>query len=462
MTTISADIIQQVKDRADIVEFVSGYVQLKKTGSNNMGCCPFHQEKTGSFNVNSARQTFHCFGCGASGDVIGFAQRIEGIEFPQAVRLVADRVGVYIPETKPGQRRNQQDLGTAVPKDNNKDIWQPSTAQDPQELWREKAAKLVEWAHEQLLQSKETLAYLAGRGLDLDAVEKYRLGFIPQNLFRERSSWGQPVELKDNGKPKKLLIPAGIVIPYFDATGVHRLRIRREEGSPRYYWLPGSGNDIIVLNPDRRAFVVIESDLDALLLDHFAGDLVGIVPLGTCSSRPRESAAKILKQADSILVSIDFDKAGAQNRTWWSKVYPQAKRWPPVEGKDPGEDYAHGIDLRQWITEGLPPGLRVAAKAKDDRGEYYAETPQEQPEREVQRDDTVCGISKNGHRFYIAKDSAIAQKVREQFPGEAVFTQLEVMNIKGMDPDDAEKVIFFKQAFPDSYIRQTRDITEAL
>src|SRR5215469_9434775 len=89
-----------VKQQTDIVRIVGDYVRLKKTGAQNFGgLCPFHKEKTPSFSVHATRQFYHCFGCGASGDVFSFVQKIENITFPEAVRSVAQKLGIQAPKT---------------------------------------------------------------------------------------------------------------------------------------------------------------------------------------------------------------------------------------------------------------------------------------------------------------------------------------------------------------------------
>lgn len=91
------EVIQSVKDRNDIIEIVSGYVALRKAGRNYIGLCPFHAEKTPSFTVNPEKQIYHCFGCGAGGDVFSFVERQEGLSFPDAVRRLAERAGMPLP-----------------------------------------------------------------------------------------------------------------------------------------------------------------------------------------------------------------------------------------------------------------------------------------------------------------------------------------------------------------------------
>jgi DNA primase len=94
-------IAEKVKQQADIVRIVADYVRLKKSGQNFVGLCPFHSEKTPSFAVHPTKQIFHCFGCGVGGDVFKFVMDIEKLTFPEAMKLVADKAGVKLPERRP-------------------------------------------------------------------------------------------------------------------------------------------------------------------------------------------------------------------------------------------------------------------------------------------------------------------------------------------------------------------------
>ena len=97
--TDSSDFKETVKLQADIVRIVGDYVKLKKAGAQNYsGLCPFHNEKTPSFSVHATRQFYHCFGCGVSGDVFSFVQKVENITFPEAVRAVAQKLGIALPK----------------------------------------------------------------------------------------------------------------------------------------------------------------------------------------------------------------------------------------------------------------------------------------------------------------------------------------------------------------------------
>ena len=94
------EFLEELKYKCDIVQIISQYVPLQKKGGRYFGCCPFHNEKTGSFCVNQSEGFYHCFGCGASGDVIKFIQEIESVGFFDAVKYLADKVGLPLPEFK--------------------------------------------------------------------------------------------------------------------------------------------------------------------------------------------------------------------------------------------------------------------------------------------------------------------------------------------------------------------------
>ena len=111
----------------------------------------------------------------------------------------------------------------------------------------------------------------------------------------------------------------------------------------------------MVWNMDKKFVVIVESELDGLLLHQEAGDLVGVVALGSAQAKPDQKTHDLLQKADLILVALDADDAGVKAAWgWWLKQYPQAQRLPPVMGKDPSEAWANGLDIRAWVMAGLP------------------------------------------------------------------------------------------------------------
>ena len=113
------ELVEEVRARNDIVDVISGYVTLKKKGSNYWGCCPFHNEKTPSFSVSSNKQMYYCFGCHASGNVYTFLMKYENDTFPEAVKILADRAGVKLPEVEetPEQKKSGNALSDGTKAD---------------------------------------------------------------------------------------------------------------------------------------------------------------------------------------------------------------------------------------------------------------------------------------------------------------------------------------------------------
>ncbi len=102
------ELIEEVRSKNDIVDVVSGYVRLQKKGGNYWACCPFHGEKTPSFSVSGSRQMYHCFGCGVSGNVYTFVMQYENFSFPEAVKLLAERAGVTLPEVEYSEEQKRK------------------------------------------------------------------------------------------------------------------------------------------------------------------------------------------------------------------------------------------------------------------------------------------------------------------------------------------------------------------
>jgi DNA primase len=153
----------RVKQQADIVRVVGEYVSLKKAGRNFRGLCPFHSEKTPSFNVHPTRQIYHCFGCGKGGDIFSFVMEMEKCEFPDAIRIVAEKCGIAIPRPKdrsPEERRENQQRAVIV------------------EMHREAQAFFVKQI-QGTLEGKVARAYLEDRGIDKDVMDRFGIGYAP-------------------------------------------------------------------------------------------------------------------------------------------------------------------------------------------------------------------------------------------------------------------------------------------
>ncbi len=180
------DFAYTVKQQADIVRIIGDYIKLKKAGSQNYsGLCPFHGEKTASFSVHATRQFYHCFGCGLSGDVFSFVQKIENITFPEAVRLVAQKLGIAIPQATyntPAEAKEAK-LRTVI-----LDIHERACIFFQDFLRRPEGATARD--------------YLAGRGLTEETIRTFRIGYAPDSgfLLRDRLKGEFPEDvLRESG-----------------------------------------------------------------------------------------------------------------------------------------------------------------------------------------------------------------------------------------------------------------------
>jgi len=184
----AGSVAERVKQQADIVRVVGEYVRLKKTGKDFSGLCPFHQEKTPSFTVSPIKQIFYCFGCGKGGDVYNFVMEMEKCEFPEAMKIVAEKCGISIPHPKErssAQRKENQQRATLV------------------EIHREAQTFFVKQL-EGTLEGKAARAYLEDRGLDKDAISRFGIGYAPSGgdvLLRHLKS----------KYPEKFLVESGLI-----------------------------------------------------------------------------------------------------------------------------------------------------------------------------------------------------------------------------------------------------------
>lgn len=317
MGRIAEDKIQEIRDRTDIVEVVSGYLPLKRSGVNHQGLCPFHQEKTPSFNVNSARQIFHCFGCGVGGNVFSFLMRMDGLSFPDAVRRLGEKVGIEVEEEaiSPAEVRRREA--------------------------RERLLHINEVAgtfyHRILLDDEAGVSgrrYLRQRGYEGETVRAFQLGFAPEGWetlathLAEKKFSSDDVRqagLVRSGKQgrgdydlfrKRLLFPIHDLQGRMVAFGGRIL----DDSLPKYINSPETdvyhkGQTLYGLYQARDAMrhsgeaLVVEGYFDVLAL-HRAGFTAAVA---TCGTALTADHARLLKRyADKILLVFDEDAAGRQ------------------------------------------------------------------------------------------------------------------------------------------------------
>lgn len=310
---IPESFIQELLNRVNVEDVVGQYVQLKKKGANLFGLCPFHQEKTGSFSVSPQKQFFHCFSCGQGGTAIDFLMKHLGLSFPEAVKMLASRVGLQVPE-KP---RSPQQIAAA------KEI---KTKSDQLHDCLEKAQLLYK---KQLREAKGAITYLKNRGLDGNIAKKFGLGW-------SSADW-QGLKKAFENYDDSNLVDAGLVIQNEDLRKYDRFRERITfpiynsrgkiigfggrvigNGQPKYLNSPETpifhkGSELYGLFENRlgihkEGFVlVVEGYMDVVGLAQL-GLENAVATLGTATTE--EHIKKLIRVSTTIVFSFDGDQAG--------------------------------------------------------------------------------------------------------------------------------------------------------
>lgn len=215
------------------------------------------------------------------------------------------------------------------------------------------------YCNDQIQKEQRALNYLETRGFSRETISSTYLGWNPVNLLLNRATWGLSLEYRENGKERLLWIPRGIVIPTFVGEQVVKLKIRRKdwkEGDnlPKYVEIGGSmpspsfwekkHTDVIIL---------VESELDAMLIQQYAADICACLALGGVGKKPDAITHEILSKARIILFALDYDEAGKKAYNFWKNNYCNLRAWPSPIAKSPGDALLQAVDLRNWIFQGL-------------------------------------------------------------------------------------------------------------
>lgn len=312
MSFISEDILKEIQSRADIVEIISEYVSLKKRGENYVGLCPFHSEKTPSFNVNPEKQLFYCFGCGVGGNVFTFLMKKENLNFPEAIRLLADKYRIP--------------LNSAKDDNLNRDF------QERREHFR--LNKLVAGFYHHILlntrEGKRGLEYLKKRGILPETIEKFQLGYA-------MPLWDSLIKYaRYQGVDMSLLEKSGLIIQRRDKKGYYdrfrdRIIFPIEDatkniigfggriigpGEPKYLNSPDTpvfskGENLYALSMIKRDpeldAIVVEGYMDCISL-HQSGFTQAVASLGTALTQ--KQARLLKKYTDGAILAYDADSAG--------------------------------------------------------------------------------------------------------------------------------------------------------
>ena len=367
---------QQIKDKIDVVDLVGEYVQLKPAGINYKGLCPFHREKSPSFMVNRERQRWHCFGCNKGGDIFTFLQELEGMEFIEVLKHLADRAGVKLENTRGSEIAGNQ-------KNRLKEI-------------SEQAARFY---HEFLLRmpaAEPAREYLQKRGLTDETIKHWRIGFVPDQwelLTQYLLKKGYGVEdliaagltIKKegamNGRGFYDRFRGRIMFPIFDMYGAvvgftGRVLVETEKSGGKYVNTPetpiyNKSSIVFALNfakniiKEKDLIVLVEGQMDVIAC-HQAGMENVVATSGTAMT---EIQVRLLKRyTDNMALAFDADSAG-QNAAKRGIDIALAEgmnvkviRIPEGKGKDPDEclkqnkevwfeSVANARDIMVWYIE---------------------------------------------------------------------------------------------------------------
>jgi DNA primase len=347
--------IDDLRRQADIVRVLSDYVTLKKKGTNWMACCPFHQEKTPSFSVNPSKNIFYCFGCGKGGSVFNFVMEVEGLSFPESVRVVAEKAGVPLPELVDDKRfetkRKEADEVIQL------NAW-------ALEFWEQQLA-------EETAESRAAREYVEGRGISEETRRTFRLGYAP-------NSWDAlGIHLKTKGAGIGQIERSGLVVkkeqggyydrfrgrlifPVMDAQGrpvAFGARAMRPGDEPKYLNSPETaaytkGRHLFGLSATRdeirrkKFAILVEGYLDLIVpFQHGVRNVVA--SLGTALTA--EQAKLLGRFARKVVVNYDGDRAGISAAKRAIEVLLpedfETKVLVLPDGTDPDEFVrAHGVE----------------------------------------------------------------------------------------------------------------------
>ncbi|WP_164730942.1 DNA primase [Anoxybacter fermentans] len=310
------DFIEEIRQRADIVDLVSDYVKLELKGKNYVGLCPFHNEKTPSFTVSRDKKLYYCFGCGAGGDIFNFLMEIENLPFFEAAKVLAERYGVPIPQKKPNRTRRKSD-----------------EIRDQLFEIHEWAAKFYQYLLLEHKLGKNALKYFEKRGFTRATIEKFRLGYAPR-------AWTALFHfLKKKGYPDYLLEKSGLVLPgkqkngYYDRFRDRAIftifnlrgqpigfggRVMEPDQNPKYLNSPET--PIFLKNQNLYGFnfamdqirktgqaIIVEGYTDVITAHQYGIENV-VASLGT--SLTENQARLLARYAEEVYIAYDADTAG--------------------------------------------------------------------------------------------------------------------------------------------------------
>ncbi len=327
-----------------------GFIVKKVTAGEYSSSCPACGGRD-RFRVWPSKNRYWCRGgeegkgCEKSGDAIQYLRDFRGLHYRDACKVLG------ITPKEPMKTAKSPIV----------QAWAPKPAAMPSEAWQERA-KAFQDAAIRCLWSPDGAAMRqwlnTKRGLNDQTIKDAMLGYCPKDIFNPLEAWGFPPDVNEKGNPAAIFIPTGLTIPFLQCGKMARIKIRREpqeSEDDRYRIVRGSSGNAVMVRGQGKNVCVVESELDAILLSQEVGDLCSFIALGSAKVKPDAEADHLLQQVETILISLDSDKAGYDGFSFWPSAYGRkVKRWSVISGKDPTESHLNGVDLREWISAGLP------------------------------------------------------------------------------------------------------------
>lgn len=312
-----AEFLKMLKTKCDLVEVISSYVKVERRGANYWSCCPFHHEKTPSFSINAPDRYYHCFGCGASGDVIRFVQEYENVEFPQAVEILAKRAGLEVPAND--DRSGERTAELKRKKDNYLKIMRLSARFYLNNLYSGKAEKYLEYLSGRKLSPSTVKKFGLGASFDFTSLPSFLLdnGFSPQDIVDSgaciRSDEGRILDAEGG----RLIFP---IINHMDEVIAFGGRVMVKTDRAKYK----NTRETMIFNKSKNLYnvnlvkklkraggissvIMVEGYMDAISM-YQAGFQNVVASMGT--SLTKEQARLCKRYSDNVFISYDGDFAG--------------------------------------------------------------------------------------------------------------------------------------------------------
>ena len=366
--------IQEIKDRLPITDVLADYIQMKKAGTNFKAVCPFHNEKTPSLMISPSKQIWHCFGCGAGGDIFEFVKLSESIEFPEALKILADRAGIEL------KKPSQQEMVISQKKHTLYDINAGAAKYFSKVLWESRAGN-------------EALMYLKGRGLTDQTIKAWQLGFAPDDFHYLETFLTKTFPIDD-------VVLAGLVVRNDDKKTYDRFRgrvmfpiqnihgqvvgftgriLKDQKDAAKYVNSPetpvyNKGRELFGLYQAKQHIrkenrvVIVEGNMD-VIASHQAGFAQAVASSGTALGATQLQTLK--RFTENLIFAFDTDGAGiAATKRALEEALNQGfnvKIADMKDAKDPDELIRKGLSM--W---------RKAVDSASNFAEYFFEKTLEQ------------------------------------------------------------------------------------